>query len=249
MQMFLKKLFNPRMVTLPIRRLLPNLDWKNILTINGRFRIVNLPSFLSIYDEIYIRGVYRNINLRQNAVIMDFGANIGMVSYYFAKRYPESKIFAYEPDINIFQILGDNLAGIPNVKTVNKAVSIFNGTSSFSPDGAAGGALADNGAVEVLVQSIFEIIKSKDRVDLMKIDIEGHEHELFRDPSWLSGVENLYIEIHSEHEDFRDLFKILQTLVEYGFKVEMESERPLSWGFHDGKSFTGQFLVQAYGKG
>ena len=64
------------------------------------------------------------LNFSENPVIIDIGANVGIVSFYFAKKYPNAKIFAYEPHPLNFQNLvkGIEVNNITNIYPFNLAV-------------------------------------------------------------------------------------------------------------------------------
>jgi len=49
-----------------------------------------------------------------------------------------------------------------------------------------------------------------DRVDLMKIDIEGHEYEIFRQVEWLDKVTSIVMELHPPSDKKSVLLDILQ---------------------------------------
>jgi FkbM family methyltransferase len=60
-----------------------------------------------------------------NPVILDIGANIGLYSLYYKIKYPDSKIFSFEPQKNIFSIIKKNirLNNLKNIHTFNIAIS------------------------------------------------------------------------------------------------------------------------------
>ena len=59
------------------------------------------------------------------SVILDIGAHVGTVAIYLAKKYPRSKIYCYEPLLENYANLLDNLAnnGVVNVEPFQEAVS------------------------------------------------------------------------------------------------------------------------------
>jgi hypothetical protein len=67
----------------------------------------------------------------------------------------------------------------------------------------------------VSIQTILEEQKIG-RFDLVKMDIEGHEREVFRESDWLANVENLCMEMH---HDAGDLAFIPAALERYGFEA------------------------------
>ena len=53
--------------------------------------------------------------------ICDLGANIGLASLYFANRYPNAQIVAFEPEKENFERLSANTSAYPNIQVVRAA--------------------------------------------------------------------------------------------------------------------------------
>ena len=53
---------------------------------------------------------------------IDYGANIGLSSVWYARQFPEAKIIAMEPDQSNLEIASMNLAAYPNVTLVRGGV-------------------------------------------------------------------------------------------------------------------------------
>jgi FkbM family methyltransferase len=68
-------------------------------------------SALDIYEEIFVEDEYLQygIDIKDNDVIFDVGANIGLFSIYMAQKARGLKIFAFEPVPPIFEVLEANL--------------------------------------------------------------------------------------------------------------------------------------------
>ncbi|KAH6894199.1 amino acid adenylation domain-containing protein [Thelonectria olida] len=62
-----------------------------------------------IYKEIFEDHTYNVAELPDNAFIIDAGANIGMFTLYMKKKYPSSKILAFEPAPETFGTLARNV--------------------------------------------------------------------------------------------------------------------------------------------
>ena len=139
-------------------------------------------------------------------VIVDAGANIGMATLYFATQYPEARIIAIEPEPSNFKMLQMNCSGLANVTLLEMAlwplaqpVDIQNPQEekwAFSVAAeTSGGRISTINVPELLEKT------ADGRIDLLKLDIEGAEWELFsRNPeSWLSKVETIAIELHDRY--------------------------------------------------
>jgi len=128
-------------------------------------------------------------------VVLDIGANIGIVSLSIANSVQGAKIFAFEPQRIIFQMLAGNMAlnSIENVFCFNLAVGDTNGhipipkvdygsMASFGSLEFGRTTQSDAGQNARLVGPDVELVQvvtidnlGFQRVDFMKIDVEGME--------------------------------------------------------------------------
>jgi len=180
---------------------------------------LKLPFYLRVpssdvptFEQIFIRRDYAFDVRTPPATIVDAGANIGLASLYFSNRFPGSKIIAIEPERNNFELLSRNVAGYANITPVhgalwheNNVINLvdpglgewgFMTRAADSVDEKLGDALH-----EVQGMTVDTIMREHgiERIDILKIDIEGAEREVFRDPSsWLGRVDALIVELH-EH--------------------------------------------------
>ena len=65
-----------------------------------------------VYNEIYLDNVYlqHGISIKDNDIIFDVGANMGIASLYFAQQAKNLQFFTFEPVPAIFKVLEANLA-------------------------------------------------------------------------------------------------------------------------------------------
>jgi amino acid adenylation domain-containing protein/FkbM family methyltransferase len=65
-----------------------------------------------LHDEIFMRETYlqHGVTLRDNAVVFDVGANIGMFSLFVMRCCPTASVFAFEPLPEAFEALRRNVA-------------------------------------------------------------------------------------------------------------------------------------------
>jgi len=124
----------------------------------------------------------------QPKVIWDIGANIGFATLYFKKQYPQSNIYAFEPQKDNFRLLERNTAGLPTVTLCEYALGKENdkvklaakserSTNSFSTVLHGDEHLT---ADVVTVRSVGDVLQEHDDtgVDLIKIDTEGAEYDI-----------------------------------------------------------------------
>ncbi len=83
-------------------------------------------SALDIYEEIFVENEYLQygIDVKDNDVIFDVGANIGLFSLYMAQKARDLTIFAFEPVPTIFEVLKANLKNLSaKIKTYEIGLS------------------------------------------------------------------------------------------------------------------------------
>jgi FkbM family methyltransferase len=157
-------------------------------------------------------------------VIVDCGANIGLAALYFAERYRNARILAVEPDPDNFEVLKRNVAGCRRIEPLWAAV--VGGTSRpvhLTRDRAAygnsiEGAAAPGSTTEVPGLTIADICARTrvQRIDLLKVDIEGAERGVFADAAFLPMVGFVAIELHAPY----DLADFSKDVARYGFVAE-----------------------------
>lgn len=138
-------------------------------------------------------------------VIVDLGSNIGLSVLYFKARYPNATVIAVEPDQENYDLMIKNVAGVPGVQCLNNA--IWNSSKVLGVFDSGGGEYSylvkeESEEVKATVRSITinDIMEqfNLSKIDLLKIDIEGSEKELFSAnyQSWLQNVDCIVIELH-----------------------------------------------------
>ncbi len=120
--------------------------------------------------------------LRDAPVILDIGASIGGVTAALAKRFPAGQIVAFEAAPSVHRSLRETVrrATGGSITVVENAVGAEPGTLRFHEDGngSGWGFLSEElGAVSVPVVTVDDTVAELglDRVDFIKIDVEGGE--------------------------------------------------------------------------
>lgn len=137
--------------------------------------------------------------------IIDAGANIGTASIFFARRYPQAKVIALEPEPSNFALLTRNIKPYPTITAIHAALWNHDGEVSIrAPDPATGASGNWAFAVEeghdfavpaITLRTLMEETHTPS-VDVLKMDIEGAEKEVFEACDWIDGVRCLMIELH-----------------------------------------------------
>lgn len=189
----------------------------------------NSKEFHSVKDEIFNTDAYK-VNLGETPVIVDFGAHIGLSVVNFRIEHPESKIYAFEPNPNAFNILNENIFnnGFKNIETFNTFVDLHDGTRILHEDidgdwlsttsylsGSWTGSEPTR-AIEVICKDarviLEDIIEKESTIDLIKMDIEGYEVKIVEHiKSLFPKIENLILEFHpSNRKSFTRTFATLR---------------------------------------
>lgn len=157
---------------------------------------------VSTFEHIFVWNDYDLAYPPAVRTIIDAGANTGLASVYFANRFPDAKIISIEPEAANFALLQRNAAPYPNVMPLRAALWNEDALLGLSnPDARVDSYRFDAGSaqhkVEALsIPSIFRRFGMQ-RVDLLKIDIEGGEATVFAaEPTWVWHVGMFVIELH-----------------------------------------------------
>ena len=180
-------------------------------------------SDFSTFRQVFMNDEYGFELPESPRVIVDAGANIGLASLYFSKRFPGAKIFALEPDPSNFEMLVLNTEKHPQIISLKNALWNKNTTleivdSGFDKWGMQVQAKTNASAGDVQGINIDYLMSTygMKQIDLLKIDIEGAEWELFQNnfEQWLPRVKVLVIELHDNlRPGCGDLFKkAIQTI-------------------------------------
>ena len=173
-----------------------------------------------------------NIDFKEGDIVIDIGANVGMVSILLAKKFPFIKIYSFEPLKENYDnfIKNIELNNIPKgvITAENKAVTKDGRLITMSINSANKGGSSTTDVISInsimtkensQVESITleEIFKKYNinKLKLLKIDCEGSEYEILynTDTNLLKNIENLRGEFH-ENKNLTDEYDI-DKLCEY----------------------------------
>jgi FkbM family methyltransferase len=168
-------------------------------------KLRNDSSDISTFYQIFYRKDYDLRYPAEPKTILDLGANIGLSVIYFKSRFPDATIIAVEPDPENFRMLQDNTRAYADVHCLNYGIWNKHAFLEIKDPGFGKWALMlsevkEKSGSTVEAISVNDILaKFKiDKLDILKIDIEGSEKELFEDnyEKWLPLVNMLIIELH-----------------------------------------------------
>lgn len=116
-------------------------------------------------------------------VLLDIGANIGYVSACFLANVPSSTARCIEPQPGVVDLLRKNMAQFgARAEVMQIGLADHNGALRFHVDTANRGAsrISEKGETQIPVQDGRTVLGSMQRVDLIKVDVEGFEEVIFR---------------------------------------------------------------------
>ena len=159
----------------------------------------------TVFDQVFHDREYDlDLHLDSGApqTIVDAGANIGLASALLASRYPGARILAIEPESANYALLRRNAAPYANVRPVQAGLwshaahlAIENpeeepwGFRVVETDGPSG--LAAIG-----VEDAMRLLDT-DRIDVLKLDIEGAECAVLGAcDAWIGRVQTVIVELH-----------------------------------------------------
>lgn len=133
--------------------------------------------------------------------IVDVGAHIGMASIRLALDYPMAIIFAVEPEPSNFAALSRNVLPYKNIVPIHAALWPVEGRVSMEPSNAhPKGTFRvvqdDQPYIRAITMDTLMRENGIDSIDLLKMDIEGAEKDVFKECPWIRKVRVLAIELH-----------------------------------------------------
>jgi FkbM family methyltransferase len=161
--------------------------------------------------------------LSAGATVLDLGANVGYTMRHFKYLYPDARIIGVEMDAENCEMCRENTRELSDCEVLNAAVAAESGTVEYAVDthedafhifGTRHADTPRSGTLRTVdAVTIPDIIAQFgiDRIDYIKMDIEGAEESVFQaDASWLDRTRMLNIEVH-EADYFDGIFALLNS--------------------------------------
>lgn len=192
----------------------------------------NNTSDITVFYQIFFKKSYV-INYRITPkIIIDCGANIGLSSIFYKIRFPNAVIYAIEPETSNFNLMLRNTEGFEDIICIHSGIWNKKTNLLLEDD------LSEKWEFKVSEVSYINndtipgisipYLMNKyhlDEIDILKIDIEGSEKELFESnfESWLPKTKVLLIELHDGHRKgaSRSFFKAISN---YSFSMTRKYE-------------------------
>jgi FkbM family methyltransferase len=190
------------------------------LNVDGR-RVCLDGSQLAGAREIYGRRVYEALPgfaVTSGDVVVDLGANVGVFTTLAATR--AARVIAVDAQMGLLRTLERNVAATGVRDRVTVIHGLVGATTGVLSDPEARHRSPDFGGVEPPIYTLRDLFAAQgvDRVDLLKMDIEGAEFALFAETSWLPTVQRIVMEVHAA---FGDPDALAEGLRAAGFDVTL----------------------------
>lgn len=166
-------------------------------------------SDIHVCDQVFSEQQYSYHSPNPLKTIVDIGANIGCSAIYFAKQHPEARIICIEANKDNYELLRANCTAFPNIECLHAALWTYEGRVQVVNMGLGEWAYraqdisptSDAHPQSPSISAItLEGIMRKyhlESIDLLKVDIEGAEREIFAPgPSILEKVNVFVVECH-----------------------------------------------------
>jgi len=185
-----------------------------------------------IFYQVFLNGEYSITYDFEPKVIIDCGANVGFAAFYFKNKFPNAKIISIEPDATNFEFLQKNTKNYSDIFCLkgavwNKDTNIVIKDFGYGSWGFMIEESLNPTKDTVKAYTIDQLMEQfdLDQIDILKIDIEGSERELFESnfEKWLGKTKVIIIELHDNLRkgSSKSFFKALSN---YDFSLHLSGE-------------------------
>jgi len=171
------------------------------------YHIRKHSSDFKVFRSVAVFGQYNISRITSNNVktIVDLGSNIGFSVLHFKAKFPDAHVIAVEPEKHNYDQLLKNVKGYNNVDCLQNAIWYSQKNLGIFDSGLGeyGFRVVDGnqklvGSVDAITMDDIITRYNLQTIDILKIDIEGAEKELFtyNYENWLPKVRCIVIELH-----------------------------------------------------
>jgi FkbM family methyltransferase len=196
------------------------------------FGLRHNPFDYATFEEVILREAY-DIPLNFDPkYIIDGGGNIGLTACFFATKFPKAIIITVEPDTENYKLLQLNCKPYSNIHTLQCGIWKNNTNLKIENTHVGNNAFTVTETNEATAETIKAVTVSAvmeqfnmPHIDVLKLDIEGSEKEVFEEnfETWLPLTKVLIIELHDKMKkgSSRAVFNAIN---KYDFSFDMKGE-------------------------
>ena len=203
-----------------------------------KIRFEDRKSLWILIHELLVNQEYFFDSRKLSPTIIDCGVNFGLSLAYFKSIYPKSKIIGFEPLPKMFDTAQKNIIENKwqNIIIYPYALSSKKNEAEFIvplADSMAGSLtrrreLTGEKVEKIKVKCVKLSSYLKQKVDFLKLDIEGSEEEVLTESrEYLKNVKYIFCEYHFTPGENNFLDKILTILEEECFDFQVSK----SWSY------------------
>ena len=188
----------------------------------GRSHSLHYPAEGGNREDFFVCIIRNEYGLRRGLsevrTIVDVGGNVGLFSVAARNRYPDATIHVYEPNPRMLSCLELNTAEL-GITVYPEAVGGQEGFVDIVDLGDSNQARTTNAADGPIAQVGLDTVvkRAGDAIDLLKLDCEGAEWELFKTAAPWEHIRNVRMEYHLFHGETVE--QLDQTLRNLGFET------------------------------
>jgi FkbM family methyltransferase len=191
-------------------------------------------SDLMVFRQIFIQEEYACLrDLPDDSLVIDLGANVGFSSAYFLSSFPASRVVAVEPVERNIAVCKENLAPyglralVLHGAAWSECTRLCLSTDVFGDGLEWSRQVRRPAELEIADIEAWDVgtlidMAGAEKVDLLKVDIEKGEIEVFGPKSrqWLPRVRNICVELHGR--DCEQAF--FSALADFDYNPEQSEE-------------------------
>jgi len=169
-----------------------------------------------------------NYNLNEQSIVFDLGGYQGWFTDQINKKY-KSKIFCFEPLKKYSDLIESKFDDFNNVLVFNLAVSNKNGKNIIYVDNDASSIhvkKSESEDIDCITLDKIMIDLNINRIDLIKINIEGDEYPLLEymiDKNIIEKCDNIQVQFHITTENYNTRYE--------NIKKELEKSHHLTYRY------------------
>lgn len=219
-------------------------NWKEVLSAKLDGKAVNLLQFRNgakiespsqidlqfLFHEVWVDNIYTpaGYKIKDGDTVLDIGANIGVFAVYAATAARNTQVLAFEPFPENVEYLQKNVqnSNLQNVKIFPQAVAKTNeervlAVSESWIKHSLSKADSEQPGLRVQTISFDRIMNDIEKCDLLKIDCEGSEYEIFYSatPESLNKVRKIVGEYHQRDKETMNGEALCRFLEKHGFTI------------------------------
>lgn len=199
----------------------------NIVLPDGERRVQTFELANMFYFDCYrLSGLRHPVS-----AVLDIGANLGFFALAARKRFPQATIHCYEPNPQIEPNLAAHCSAA-GARYFLAAVGASPGRVNLDLQGGTLHTVARECEQGSTPQVAFgDAVERLGKVDLVKLDCEGAEWDIFSDPRPWANVRNLSMEYHLWARPSLSVRDLRDQLGALGFtEITIEPDTAGNWG-------------------